>query len=165
MIMTSEGRQMTSPRERVTQCVKTGPCSCRTADGVIDLSPLADNVTARYKDVPDSEGADMYSWNPCLSFTETPHCVNVAACQRTIGLNESQNIGTQDSAQFVVTDQGDLTLQYTYPDPSGANRTTIVTLLYYPHAHDMIAIAGEMVALQYSITLMSKFACVNKDLE
>ncbi|XP_070209869.1 uncharacterized protein [Littorina saxatilis] len=118
-------------------------------------------TTYGYLDVPDTQGADLYSWNPCLSFTETPDCVDVAACQRGIDLKSSMNIGTQDSAQFVVTSGGHLTLQYTYTDPSGVNRTTVVTLECNPDAHDdEIAVYGEMVAFQYSLALTSRYACV-----
>ena len=44
------------------------------------------------------------------------------ACQRSIGVNEtSQNIGIQDSAEFITLATGELTLQYTFADPSGVN--------------------------------------------
>ena len=50
MLTSAESYAVMSERLGVTtKCVKTGPCSCRTPDGVIDLSPLANkNNTARY---------------------------------------------------------------------------------------------------------------------
>ncbi|KAL8625092.1 hypothetical protein ACOMHN_030727 [Nucella lapillus] len=47
-------------------------------------------------------------------------------CQLYPGPNAtSQAIGSQGTARFVHNERGDLTLQYTYPDPSGVDSVGI----------------------------------------
>ncbi|XP_041366428.1 uncharacterized protein LOC121381253 isoform X2 [Gigantopelta aegis] len=92
-------------------CTKTGPCTCRNSKGTIDLSALASTSgSPRFQDLAGI-GQWLYSWNPCVAFTEGS-CSNVAACQTTTGKKKYYNIGTQDSATFNTDSTGKVTLSY-----------------------------------------------------
>ncbi|XP_076437068.1 cation-dependent mannose-6-phosphate receptor-like [Babylonia areolata] len=142
-------------------CVKKGPCSCQSPDGLIDLSPLDGHGSPRFKDRP-ATGSDtnLYSWNPCSPFSEQPQCQDVAGCQVTSDRSMSYSLGTQDSATFSESG-GAVSVQYSAQDPSSyVTRTLVVSLECHPDAiPGSLEVAGELVTLSYVMTLKSCYCC------
>ncbi|XP_067648767.1 uncharacterized protein [Haliotis asinina] len=149
----------------ITKCDKLTSCSCKTDKGVVDLTPLTGTNGPRFKDFPAPSG-DKFSWNPCKPFSEGK-CKDVAACQIQNLIPPSYfNIGSQDSATFVV-DNG-LKLTYnadTFFDQLGAPntvRTTKVSLVCDASKDPgELTVDGETPAgsAVYLMTLTSKYAC------
>ncbi|XP_048247816.1 uncharacterized protein LOC125377817 [Haliotis rufescens] len=151
----------------ITQCKKTTACSCMGDNGMIDLSPLASNGGARFKDISATSG-DQFSWNPCKPFTEKG-CKNVAACQiQNANPPAYFSIGTQDSAKFQVN-KGALTLTYSADTFLGTGpelapnflRSAIITLVCDKSVEGTLKAVGEKPAKsgKYLMTLTSKYAC------
>ncbi|XP_052092392.1 uncharacterized protein LOC127728833 [Mytilus californianus] len=142
-------------------CVKENSCKCRLDDGtVIDLSPLAlTSGNPKYKDVPDAGAGDVFSYNPCYSFTENA-CNDVSVCQIRNGAGFSA--GTQDSARFQYDEQNGLALVYSAT--SDVLRTTYTYLQCEPDQEGALNVLGEIVADgNYYLYLASKYACPTKD--
>ncbi|XP_041367035.1 uncharacterized protein LOC121381753 [Gigantopelta aegis] len=141
-------------------CVKTGPCSCKSSNGTIDLSPLASTGKPKYMDLPDASNTWFYSWNPCTPFTEgTGNCDKVAVCQSDTA-SSFWSLGTQDSASFFMDVTKGLQLQY-MAEQGDTTRTTFVTLICDTSQEGSVTFDGEVPvgsALFY-FTLRSKYAC------
>lgn len=143
-------------------CKKINSCSCKNSDGTyIDLSPLAKSGgEPQFLDVPDQQGLDTYSWNPCSDFSEGS-CSGVAVCQVRQAIPNPLyfNCGTQDSANFLTNEKGELTLQYS-ANTEGTLRTTNVVLKCDQSAEKDLIIKGEEGSMSiYDMILTSKFAC------
>ncbi|VDI71015.1 uncharacterized protein [Mytilus edulis] len=142
-------------------CVKVNSCKCKLDDGtVIDLSPLGlTSGNPKYKDVPDAGAGDVFSYNPCYSFTENA-CNDVSVCQIRNGAGFSA--GTQDSARFQYDEQNGLALVYSAT--SDVLRTTYTYLQCEPDQEGALNVLGEIVADgNYYLYLASKYACPTKD--
>ncbi|XP_067649233.1 uncharacterized protein [Haliotis asinina] len=140
-------------------CVKVSPCSCRTSEGLIDLSPLAKaDGTAEYADHADGTGTWYYSFNPCNDFSEGSGCNNVAVCQ-TDQMSNYFSLGTQQSSTF-ITDPT-LGLQLQYSATTDTRRTAYVTLICDRTTNGTLTVDGENPpgSALYYFTLRSVFAC------
>lgn len=140
-------------------CNKTGPCSCTNSKGKIDLSPLASSTGAKFKDVKEETGDDLFSYNPCNDFSEGGDgCIGVAACQIQVAEpNRYYNLGSQASAKF-VTNQ-DNSVQIEYIADTGFKRTAEVKLVCEESTEFKFDVTGETTPGRYVMTLTSKYAC------
>ncbi|XP_071101955.1 uncharacterized protein [Haliotis cracherodii] len=151
----------------ITSCEKISACSCKSEDGIVDLSALAERGKPRFMDV-QSETSDKVSWNPCLPFTEGD-CKDVAVCQvRNIHLPEFYNLGNQESATFRVVN-GSLHLSYSADtlNPKGENtlRSSNITLICDKTQNPGILTSKGEVPLgsgRFLMTLRSVAACAMK---
>ncbi|XP_041366427.1 uncharacterized protein LOC121381253 isoform X1 [Gigantopelta aegis] len=144
-------------------CTKTGPCTCRNSKGTIDLSALASTSgSPRFQDLAGI-GQWLYSWNPCVAFTEGS-CSNVAACQTTTGKKKYYNIGTQDSATFNTDSTGKVTLSYSATQEK-FTRTTSIGLICDNTQESALVFNGETPPSSghFFFTLNSKHACIKPD--
>nr|XP_022309750.1 uncharacterized protein LOC111115345 [Crassostrea virginica] len=144
-------------------CKKVNSCKCELDDGkVINLDPVAKSNGAAFMDVMDSGGVDLYSWNPCKSFSEGS-CTNAAVCQTHSGLQ--YNCGTQDSAAFGYDDTNNVyTITYSADTVSKDNELRTTTLyLYCDQGPDMFQPIGEAVQGTYAMIFKSKYACPRED--
>ncbi|XP_013390628.1 cation-dependent mannose-6-phosphate receptor isoform X1 [Lingula anatina] len=139
-------------------CKKAGPCTCNSANGVIDLTPLANSDnTPRFKDVPG--GGDSFSWNPCNPFDEGSGCAKVSACQNHAGTDDYP-IGLQESAEFINDPTRGLEIHYT-ATTGFTQRESFVQLICDMGTEGSLTAKGEDPAgsAQYYMTLTSKYAC------
>ncbi|XP_013396759.1 uncharacterized protein LOC106163645 [Lingula anatina] len=154
------------------KCTKTGPCSCSSSEGDIDLSPLANSDgSPRFKDVAPTAPADyaVYSWNPCTDFTEPVQssnavCNNIAVCQiygSGTSYTYGYSLGKQESATFTNDDAGQVVLTYT---DTGSNRNAKFTLICDRNVDSKLDVIGEDQnnINVHTFKLTTKYACVGK---
>ncbi|KAK7489260.1 hypothetical protein BaRGS_00019512, partial [Batillaria attramentaria] len=143
------------------QCTKTGPCSCDSPQGSIDLSPIASSDgSPAFMDMEDTQSAYRYSYNPCHPFTEGS-CTDVASCQITLDKTQQFPAGSQDSADFQQdSGTGDIKIVYSSTDSFGTTRKTEVTLKCDP-GPDTLSVSGETGenSATYAMTLSSPHCC------
>ncbi|XP_041365730.1 uncharacterized protein LOC121380815 [Gigantopelta aegis] len=154
-----------------SQCTPLTSCSCRSPQGVVDLSPLVQHFgqSPRFKDVASSGPGQqnyVYSYNPCFSFTEadttgTQICNNVAICQLTRTMDKSYSLGTQSSAEFVTVPGSGLTIVYKATSVLHNIRVSHVSLVCDPNTEASFTALGELPSgsMQYYFKLTSKYAC------
>ncbi|XP_033762727.1 uncharacterized protein LOC117344181 [Pecten maximus] len=165
-ILMSIGRHVTAKNP---SCTKTSACACKFPDGSgIDLSDLdsKDPKTPTFADVPPDSGSDQFSWNPCTAFDEKD-CMNVALCD--IHQNDKSAeyfaIGTQDTADFTYTSDGQLQITYIYEGTGRAKRQSFITLTCDPQQSGVFTATGENPSGSgmYYFDLTSKLACYPKE--
>lgn len=143
-------------------CLKEHSCKCKLDDGtVIDLSPIGSKTgEPKFKNVPDAGAGDVWSYNPCHSFTENS-CSDVASCQIRNGAGF--NAGTQDSAVFKFDEQNGMALVYS-ATTEGVLRTTYVYLQCEQNEDGALNVLGEITPDgNYYMYLSSKYACPTED--
>ncbi|XP_025096383.1 cation-dependent mannose-6-phosphate receptor-like isoform X2 [Pomacea canaliculata] len=143
------------------QCTKTGPCTCQTSSGFVDLTPLASSSgNPKYKDQPDALGSGfMFSWNPCTPFDELTDCKQVSGCQVSSDLAQSFMLGTQDSATF-ENSSGTLQIKYSATQDS-KTRSLVIDLICDQKVEDgNLVVQGELLPLTYSMQLTSSHCCI-----
>ncbi|KAK6166572.1 hypothetical protein SNE40_023229 [Patella caerulea] len=144
------------------QCVGNGPCSCTFDDGsgVVDISSLASTGQPRFKDQPSAVATDayLYSYNPCLPFTEGT-CAGVSACQNSFN-TEYYMIGDQTSAQWSF-DGTNIQVYYSKTQ-DGVLRETFVKYVCDVNAKTPTMIMnGELGPAQFYMTVTTECACPN----
>ncbi|XP_013397616.1 uncharacterized protein LOC106164287 [Lingula anatina] len=142
-------------------CAKIDSCSCKHANGNVDLHPLAlSNGKARFENIQATSGTDKFSWNPCKDFTQGS-CQNVAACQiQSSGSwwSSYYPIGSQNTAQFTSDGSTNIILTYTNTH-YGVTRFTYITLICDSKVDAQLTADGEKSSRRYYMTLKSKYAC------
>ncbi|XP_046551547.1 uncharacterized protein LOC124261282 [Haliotis rubra] len=135
---------------------QTGPCTCQSDDGVIDLTPLAlNNGTPAFNHHTDLLGQDVFSWNPCVPFTQAA-CQDAAVCKYS-GNKAGVVVGTQQSARFVSDVVEGLSLQYSH----GEVAVSIKLKCVHETKPDVLWITGQVSGSgPYVMTLFSKHACL-----
>ena len=115
----------------------------------------------RWKDQPEPQAENSYSYNPCSGFSEGG-CTDVAMCQTTNDGNYF-NLGTQDSAVFFSSAAtGQLFLEYNSTDSMSTTRTSTIFLQCVNSSTTNVFTAlGETKpgAGMYMFTLSSPHAC------
>ncbi|XP_067650236.1 uncharacterized protein [Haliotis asinina] len=135
---------------------QTGPCSCQSDEGVVDLTPLAlNNGTPAFSHLADLRGKDLFSWNPCIPFTQAA-CKDAAICKYS-GKQDGVVVGTQQSARFVHDLVEGLSLEYSH----GEVAVSIKLKCAHEAKPDALWITGQVSGSgPYVMTLFSKHACV-----
>ncbi|KAK7091293.1 uncharacterized protein [Littorina saxatilis] len=152
---------MTTTTTLGLKCQKTGLCSCKAENGTIDLSPLAVNGSARFKDQPGPDAPYVYSWNPCIPFTEGGSCNEVAVCLKNNDTNDYYNLGFPSSANFFTwPDDGRLSLQYMVGGGDGNIKVSSIDLVCNPREEGKLEAHGKTSVGFYSFQLTSRYACV-----
>ncbi|XP_045170107.2 uncharacterized protein LOC123532653 [Mercenaria mercenaria] len=153
----------------IGQCTKIDSCSCVYDEGtIVNLTALENtNGVPHFSNVSDSSH-DLYSWNPCSPFSLGPNntdCVNVSACMVRNGLPFPLyfDLGTQESAEFMVDANGTLKLIYS-ADKGEFRRITEISLLCVTASiFDLFVATGEQEennnTITYKLSLTSKHAC------
>lgn len=141
-------------------CKKTGPCSCKSHKGTIDLSPLAlDDGAPKFKDVVGRSTGDVFSYNPCYEFTEGD-CKGVAVCEMHGAPPTFFDIGMQNTAAF-TTDQADIVSIKYSADTVNTMRTTVIILGCENETEGTLQIIGEVPvgSGNFYMHLRTKYAC------
>ncbi|XP_046371207.2 uncharacterized protein LOC124145475 [Haliotis rufescens] len=134
---------------------QTGPCTCQSDAGVVDLTPLAlNNGTPAFNHLHDLLGRDRFSWNPCVPFTQAA-CKDAAVC-RYSGSQPGVVVGTQQSARFVSNKVEGLSLEYS----QGEVVISIKLKCSQEAKPDALWITGQVSGSgPYVMTLFSSHAC------
>ncbi|XP_053374282.1 uncharacterized protein LOC128546902 isoform X2 [Mercenaria mercenaria] len=154
----------------IRQCTKIDACSCVFDDGtIVNLQALErKDGKPNFSNASNANNTEYYSWNPCTPFSYSSNnsaCENVSVCMIRKGIPNDllYDLGNQDTAQFLVDNNGTLKLTYT-ADQGDLKRVTEITLQCMKNSKfDFFLAEGEQDVTNdtaiYKLLLASKYAC------
>ncbi|XP_013378914.1 uncharacterized protein LOC106150578 [Lingula anatina] len=145
---------------RSETCTKLGPCKCKTSKGTIDLTPLSGNGQVAKFTFTDTGSKDVYSFSPCVAFSQFAGCADAAMCQLHGG--GYYLLGKQDSMEFLGDPQAGSLVMHFLPQ---ALRESRITLHCSPGKEGEFIFIKEdqdpstkLSTFQFSLT--TKYACL-----
>lgn len=130
------------------------PCVCKTSKGIIDLTPLSMNGTARFKNIVDRETNWTYWYNPCTLFTEG-NCQHAFICEQ--GPKEDDARMLADLGEYIFG-RSDGSFAIRYSNPSTIYQVIEVSL-FCQEGPDSKLIANDEKPLNHVFELHSCHAC------